>query len=246
MERSLIVNADDLGYDPKVSEGLLRAMREGVVTSATLMVNTPYSRAAAEAADGLAIGLHLNLARHPPLWAGFPQGLLTRGELDESRAAELPPEVVAAETRAQLDAARALLGRAPTHLDVHKHLHRHPAILEGLSEVAKERGLPVRSIDQAMRDALRARGVRTPDHFIGDAGTQAHWTLDQLFASLEALAPGLTELMCHPGLSPSAVKSGYSAQREVELATFLHPSAREALDRAGVRLSTFDALAQAS
>lgn len=243
MERSLIVNADDLGYDPKVSEGLLRAMREGVVTSATLMVNTPYSRAAAQAATGLAIGLHLNLARHAPLWGGFPQSLLTRGELDETRAAELPAEVVAAETRAQLDAARALLGRAPTHLDVHTHLHRHPAILEGLAAVAGERGLPVRSIDSGMREALRARGVSTPDHFIGDAGAAAYWTLDQLLASLAALEPGLTELMCHPGLSPSQVRSGYAAQREVELATFLHPSAREALDRASVRLATFDALA---
>ena len=41
--------------------------------------------------------------------------------------------------------------------------------------------------------------------------------------------------MCHPGYPPEAVKSGYSAQREVELATFLHPRAREALSRAGSR-----------
>ncbi|HXX29255.1 MAG TPA: ChbG/HpnK family deacetylase, partial [Myxococcaceae bacterium] len=48
--RHLIINADDLGYDPAVDRGLLRAMREGVVSSATLMVNTAFSREAARAA----------------------------------------------------------------------------------------------------------------------------------------------------------------------------------------------------
>jgi predicted glycoside hydrolase/deacetylase ChbG (UPF0249 family) len=41
--RRLIVNADDLGYDPAVNEGIVQAMRSGVVTSATLMVNLPHS-----------------------------------------------------------------------------------------------------------------------------------------------------------------------------------------------------------
>ena len=40
--RRLIVNADDLGYDPAVSEGIVLAMRSGVVTSSTLMVNLPH------------------------------------------------------------------------------------------------------------------------------------------------------------------------------------------------------------
>jgi len=242
MERRLIVNADDLGYDPAVSAGLLRSMREGVVCSATLMVNTPFSEAAAEAAEGLSIGLHLNLARHPPLWPHFPASLLTDGALDEARAGALPPEVVAEETRAQLDRAQALLGRTPTHVDVHKHLHRHEAILEGLLTVARERGLPVRALDGPMRQALATRGVVTTAHFIGDAGQEAHWTQARLLAALAALEPGVTELMCHPGQTPSQVKSGYAAQREVELATFLDPSMREAIRAAGVRLISFSEL----
>ena len=38
------------------------------------------------------------------------------------------------------------------------------------------------------------------------------------------------------------MKSGYSAQREVELATFLHPQAREALARAGIIPTGFGVL----
>ncbi len=240
--RRLILNADDLGYDPAVTRGILEAMRQGVVTSATLMVNLPFSEDAAQQAAGLAVGLHLNLARGRAVWAGFPAALRTSaGELDERNAAQLPAEVVEAEAKAQLDRLEALLGRPATHVDVHKHLHRHPAVLQGLAAAARAKGLPVRSIDPGMRAALRAAGVRTNPHFIGDAGAEAYWTLQQLRESLRALPEGLTELMCHPGYTPQTLKSGYSSQREVELATFTHPDARRWLEAEGIEPCDFRA-----
>src|SRR4051794_23839598 len=108
--RKLILNADDLGYDPAVTRGILESMRNGVGTSATLMVNLPNSRDAAQAAWGLAIGLHLNLARGAPAWSGFPATLLDRGGFVEARAASLPADAVERETLAQLDLAGSLLG----------------------------------------------------------------------------------------------------------------------------------------
>ncbi len=226
----IILNADDLGYDPAVSRGILEAMRQGVVSSATLMVNTPHSEDAARQASGLAIGLHLNLARHAPVWTGFPSALLKNGELFEPEAAALPAEVVEQETLAQLERLEALLGRPATHIDVHKHLHRLPAVLDGLAAAARRKGLPVRSIDPAMRSVLRARQVATNDHFLGDAGATAFWTVAQLAEVLSSLPEnGVAELMCHPGYAPTTLRSGYSVQREVELATFLDPRARQLL-----------------
>ena len=231
---SLIINADDLGYDPAVTRGILQALREGVVSSTTLMVNMPHSAAAAREARGLAVGLHLNLARAPPAWARFPPSLLEGGALSEARAGQLPAEVVEAEALAQLARLEALVGQSATHVDVHKHLHRHPQVLEGLAAAARAWGLPVRSIDTGMREALRARGVATNDAFLGDAGDEAYWTLPRLEAALTRLPPhGVVELMCHPGYRPETLASGYAAQREVELATFLSPLARQALARAG-------------
>jgi hypothetical protein len=246
-ERVLIINADDLGYDPAVTRGILRAMREGVVSSATFMVNTPYSEAAAPEARGLSIGLHLNLARGVPVWEGFPRELLVDGALSEPLAAKLPTDVVEAETLSQLKRLEALLGQPATHVDVHKHLHRHPGVLEGLARAARIAGLPVRSIDEGMRHTLRYLGVATNDHFLGDAGSEAYWTVERLEAQLAALPPGgVTELMCHPGYRPEAVKSGYAGQREVELDTFLHARAREALARLGVKPTGFGALTRAA
>ena len=39
MTKKLIVNADDFGRTPSVTEGILRAHKEGIVTSTTAMMN---------------------------------------------------------------------------------------------------------------------------------------------------------------------------------------------------------------
>ena len=244
--RRLIINADDLGYDPAVDRGLLRAMRSGVVSSATLMVNTPFSVEAAKGARGLAVGLHLNLARGSPLAPSFPKELLLEGAFVEERAAALPQNVVEAEIRAQLSRAEELLGRPATHLDVHKHLHRHDAVLLGVAAVARERTLPVRALDLRMRSALRALGIATTEGFLGEAGSEAYWTLERFLTAVENLSAGTTEWMCHPGEPPTAVRSGYALQRKVELDTFTSPEARVALERAGIELCDFGVLAARS
>lgn len=226
--RRVILNADDFGYDPAVTRGIVTAMTKGVVSSTTMMVNTPHAEDAAALSAGLAIGLHLNLAR----WSSLSQ---PGRELVEAGAATLDAAFVHDETLAQLDRLRALLGRDATHVDVHKHLHRHPAVLEGLARAAKARGLAVRSVDDAMRERLHRAGVRTNDVFIGDTGAEAWWTRERFAAVVERLpASGVVELMCHPGLRPSAVASGYAAQREVELATFCADESRALLEARGL------------
>jgi chitin disaccharide deacetylase len=233
MSRRVILNADDLGYEPNVSRGIVEALRAGVVSSSTLMVNTPFSAEAATLARGLPVGLHLNLVRFRALTDADL-------ELDEGRLDALSADFVEAETLAQLDRLAQLLGQPATHLDVHRHAHRHLAVLGGLKRAAQRTGLPVRSLDAPMRRTLRAAGVATNDVFLGEAGDQAWWTPARFEAELAALpAHGVVELMCHPGYRPTALKSGYGAQREVELATFTSPAAREALARFGVRLESW-------
>lgn len=44
--RYLVVNGDDFGYNPAINEAILRCYHEGILTSTTLLVNQPASRAA--------------------------------------------------------------------------------------------------------------------------------------------------------------------------------------------------------
>lgn len=212
----LVVNADDLGYDPEIDRGILEAHRRGIVTSASAMVETSFAAAALAAAPAsLGLGLH----------AVLDPGL-SQAEAE-------------AEVRRQMGLFERLRGAPPTHLDSHRHAHAAPAVLAGVAAVALERGLPVRAIDPAMRAALRAAGVRTADHFLGDAALRPCWTAERLLSALAALPEGTTELMCHPGHAPSSVRTSFGAEREAELAALCDPRAREAVAARGARLARF-------
>jgi len=214
----LIVNADDLGYDPEIDRGILEAHARGLVTSATAMVDTPFAAAVLAAAPhSLAIGLHVVLA----------PGL---------RPDEAPGEI-----RRQVERFRSLRGAPPTHLDSHKHAHAAPAVLAPFAAAAQELALPVRSPDDATRAALRSAGVCTTDRFLGDAGLRPCWTRERLLSALLALrgAGGTVELMAHPGYAPSRARTSFGAEREIELRALCDPDARAAVEQAGLRLGSW-------
>ncbi len=214
--RWLVVNADDLGYDPEIDRGILEAHVRGIVTSATAMVETPFAAAALRGAPAsLGIGLH----------AVIDPGA---GEAEAARA-----------LAAQLARFEALRGAPPTHLDSHKHAHAAPAVLAAFARTAAARGLPGRALAAPLRAALRAAGVATADRFLGDAALRPAWTEASLLAAIAALGEGVTEIMAHPGHAPSHARTSFGAEREIELAALVSPRARPALGAAGVRLCTF-------
>src|SRR5882672_621658 len=62
--RRLIVNADDFGRSASINEAVRRCHQEGLLTTASLMVNEPaFAEAVAMARDNprLGVGLHLTL-----------------------------------------------------------------------------------------------------------------------------------------------------------------------------------------
>lgn len=244
MASSLIVNADDLGYDPAIDRGILAAADAGVVSSTTVMANLPNAPeavAAARSVAGLGLGLHVNLARGPAL-SGEPCLLGRDGTLDASSLDTCACSAIVREIGAQLARFTELAGGPPTHLDFHKHLHRHPPVLEAAIRVAKAHRLPVRSLDTAMRALLRSAGLATPDAFIGGTGAQPYWTKERLLTALDGATTGVTELMCHPGFVPERVTTSYGAQRAVELSALLDPKVVERVRRGAPTLATFQVL----
>jgi chitin disaccharide deacetylase len=59
--RLLIVNCDDLGLSHAANVGVYEALRDGLGTSASLMVPCPWSREAAAQYRGEDVGVHLTL-----------------------------------------------------------------------------------------------------------------------------------------------------------------------------------------
>ena len=241
----LIVNADDLGRTASINEGILRAHRDGIVTSATLLVSSPAAadvRRLAAQAPQLGIGLHLQLTGGLSVLP--PERVRTlvdaRGALPErpegfSAASEAE---VLLEARAQLGRFRDIVGRDPTHFDSHDHAHRAPAVLEALLTLSWETGLPVRAASPGVGERLRLEGIKTTDRLVDGSGAA---TEEALLRVLKEVGGGSTELMCHPERDESERRAGNSYV-DRELAVLAGPVLRQTLQATGVRLIHFGQL----
>ena len=246
-DRTLIVNADDFGLTPGVSRGILDAHARGIVTSTTVLVTRAIDRALVEplAASGLGVGLHLNLTLGAPVTDPRRVASLVDGEgrfVRDAReaAARAAVDEARIELGNQIDAFRAMFGRFPTHLDTHHPVGRHEPILTLVLEFARALRVPVRSQDAAVRAAARRLRLRTPDHFMGDAGPEPYWSAERVLAELRALPPGVSEFMTHPGYyGEDLAYSRYGVQREAEVAGLTDPRARELVSALGIRLAHF-------
>jgi chitin disaccharide deacetylase len=145
--RRVIVNADDFGFSHGITEGILRAHRDGIVTSTTIAANMPAAEEAvrrlAEVPD-LGIGVHLNISQGPPLSQEAKRLAAMDGQmhLTATQAVLLCvrkpwlARVIEAEYDAQI---RWVLdhGLRPTHLDSHRHTHGFPPVFARVARLAR-------------------------------------------------------------------------------------------------------------
>jgi predicted glycoside hydrolase/deacetylase ChbG (UPF0249 family) len=192
-ERFLIVNADDLGMSAAVNAGIFAAHEHGIVTSTSLMVGRSAAPSAAEV-----------LPDHPNLAVGL--------HLESEE-----------ECRRQLERFREMVGRDPTHLDSHKHVHK----AEPMKAVAEE-------LAAALKVPLRNRAIRYEGGFYGRDAI----SVDHLLELIRDLPPGWTEIGCHPAAGPVPTSS-YDTERQIELATLRHPQVKNLLNVTGVQLCSF-------
>lgn len=239
----LIVNADDFGYSPGINYGIISAWRDGIVSSASMMVNLPGFRHAVELAKahpGLGVGVHLVLT------CGRPVADAATTLTDESgrfRSYEEAVAVAAAdeverEWAAQIERFLST-GLSPTHLDSHHHVHGAPQLFPVFLRLAERYGLPIRRPD--LRGSVSYGDVRTtaafhPD-FYGEGAT--YETLERLIRQSPALET--MEIMCHPGYvdQPLLDGSSYALERARELAVLTDERTKALLACSGVQLVTY-------
>jgi predicted glycoside hydrolase/deacetylase ChbG (UPF0249 family) len=233
-ERLLIVNADDFGRSVAVNRGVIRAHREGIVTSASLMVRWPDAEQACRDARGssLSIGLHLDLGE----WAYRDGAWQTCYEVVPCHTSE----AVHVEVSRQLARFERLMGRPPTHLDSHQHVHREEPTQTALLHAGQRLGVPVRNCNP---------GIVYSGVFHGQDGRGRPFptaiTVEALIGAIERLEPGVTELGCHPATDVDH-ESTYGGERVRELATLCDPSVRAAIVAGGVQLLSFADLSSGS
>jgi len=165
----LIVNADDYGLTEQVSAGILRAHRDGIVTSTSVLTLAPgFGASASWLADhrGLDVGVHLAaVGEDPPLLsAGEIPTLVGRSGrlapswrhfLPRATAGRIDPGDLRREFAAQVEAVQGL-GVAVSHLDSHQHLHLWPSVARVVVDLAREAGVPAVRVPRSHRLPLSA------------------------------------------------------------------------------------------
>jgi chitin disaccharide deacetylase len=236
--KRLIVTADDVGLHRGMTEGAIRAHRDGIVTACSISANgRDFDDAVARLRDfpDLEVGVHLTLVEERALTTGQPMPrnylrfILKRGNVED-------------ELRKQIE--RVLeTGLRATHLNGHQHLHQWPRVFDVVQRLAPEYGIAyVRKVHDfgghagfrrrsaiAILNAL-ARGGRN-DRTIGvmNAGR-----LNDVIPLLDYVA-ATTELVTHPGIGVEGYEHwGY--QWEAETRALCAPGLREAIAARGIRL----------
>jgi predicted glycoside hydrolase/deacetylase ChbG (UPF0249 family) len=226
-DRYLIVNADDFGASEGVNRGIVECHTNGVVTSTSLMVT---GRAAAEAAALSRAHPELGIGLHWDVW----------GE-DEREFDIYDIDAVRGEFSRQLEEFRRLVGRDPTHVDSHRHVHLDEHLMPVFRELVEPIGVPLREDGRV--------------GFVGGFYAQWEWGVTNLeYVSVESLErmlreevpPGWTEFSCHPGYRSPGYEAMYLEEREAEVRTLTDPRSRAAVDDRGIRLASYADYAQAA
>lgn len=227
-ERRLIVNADDFGQSAGINRGIMKAHEEGIVTSASLMVRWPAAVEAAEYArrrPGLSLGLHFDFGE----WRyGGETWRKVYDVVDEDDLVAVRKEAIR-----QIARFHRLTGGDPTHFDSHQHIHLRSRLTPCFAELAAQYGIPLRS---CRSNVSYYGGFYGQDEkgqsFPACIGVHA------LVGILVNLAPGFTELGCHPGYT-NGLDTAYGYERGLEVASLCDPSVRNTIDDQGIALCSF-------
>ncbi|HLZ98709.1 MAG TPA: hopanoid biosynthesis-associated protein HpnK [Steroidobacteraceae bacterium] len=273
MRRFLIVTADDFGLHHSVNDAVEQASRAGILTAASLMVGAAAAADAVRRArtlPNLRVGLHVVLADGQAMLASslIPGIADDSGHMDDRMLARgiryfaLPSvrRQLEAEIRAQFSAF-ASTGLPLDHVNVHKHFHLHPTILEMLLRIGRDYGAPAMRIPaepawfagrggawaartrgillmpwiSLMKARLRAARVSHNDQIFGlaDSGAMNEAKLLEILARLPA---GVTEIYFHPATeSGAAIAASMGGYRHLdELRALQSPRVRAVIDGAGI------------
>jgi predicted glycoside hydrolase/deacetylase ChbG (UPF0249 family) len=237
--RRLIVTADDVGLHRGMTEGAIRAHRDGIVTACSVVANGVAFYDAAERlrdVPSLAIGVHLTLVeersltgmRFPTSYVGFVSGQKDRAAIE-------------AELRAQIERVLAA-GLRVTHLNGHQHVHMWPHVFAIVTRLADEYGIGyVRRVrDRGGRGGIMRRLSIAALNALGSGGSTigvmeaGHLTADRII-DLLCHVKGTTELVAHPGIAVDAYPH-WRYEWDAETEALCDPRLRQAIADRGIEL----------
>jgi predicted glycoside hydrolase/deacetylase ChbG (UPF0249 family) len=156
MVKTFIINADDMGLTPGVTRGILRAYNEGVLTSASVMINCMVSSVGTLPVNQIkrmGLGLHLTLTAGAPLTPAseIPTLVDALGHFHKrddfiANLEQVSLEDVRKEWACQISTFTHLFG-TPDHIDSHHHIHLLPRFFPIALDFAHQLKIPIRFLN---------------------------------------------------------------------------------------------------
>ena len=257
----LILNCADLGFCHAATVGVYGALREGIGTSASLIVPAPWARESASRFRGDDVGVQLTLNAEHDLYrwgpitqapslldgdGGFPRtvsDVWDHADLDEVRR----------ECRAQIERA-VLWGFDISHLDAHLDaLVMRPEFFDIYLELAVDFALPLRllgaeaepNVGFPVRRLASDEGVLFADRF---ATLPAIGTRKAFFELVTSLEPGVTEVTLHPAIDTPelrAITTDWQARVADEVLLVADRGLDQVVEKAGATLIGYRPLREA-
>jgi len=269
--KQIVINADDFGLSVQTSRGIIKAHKEGIVTSASFMVTTASfasSIALARETPTLDLGIHLVATgnesqpvlppsrvrslvpdgkRLPRSWKEFLLRLVM-GRIDS--------EELFSEFEAQI---RRLLDNdiALSHCDANQHIHLFPMVSKCVLELARKYSIPFVRAPKGIKHGIRPWGINffskkltkeAPVQAVPSYGFDLRGRLDmkglrRLLDSITSDDPSIpAEIFVHPGFHTDDVSWGYNWEGELGLLT--SPESKLEIEKRGAMLTSFRALAR--
>jgi predicted glycoside hydrolase/deacetylase ChbG (UPF0249 family) len=243
--KRLIVTADDVGLHPGMTEGAIRAHRDGVVTACSVVANGAAFYDAVERlrdVPSLEAGVHLTLVEERSLTGmRLPRSYVEFVRDMKDRAA------IERELRAQIERVLAS-GLRVTHLNGHQHVHMWPSVFAIVSRLADEYGIGyVRRVrDRGGRGGFARRLSIAALNVLGTGGSTigvmeaGHLTADRIIKLVEHVK-GVTELVTHPGIDVDAY-AHWNYDWNAETEALCDPRVRKTIADRGIELVAPSAL----
>jgi chitin disaccharide deacetylase len=247
MERFAIVNGDDFGLSPGVNKGIMRAHREGILTSTSLMATgdaVDEAMTLARCQPSLSIGIHLALVEGKPVSPPerIPSLVTSGGRFCPSLSGfmirwltgRIRRVDVEREWGAQVEKVLAH-GLRVEKLDSHMHLHLLPGIFPIAMTLVKR---------------YQIRGIRLPRERRGSkqlSASKPALLKRNILASLAAIQGRRvvrTDLVC-PDWFRGIVESGHLSETKLlHILATLQPGVTEIMVHPGYRDALLDAWPQ--
>lgn len=212
--RKVILNGDDFGFTGGVNRGIIESLKNGILTSTSVMVNRPNAKEARELSKikNISVGLHLDLTEENSLqrWSKILYILAW------------PEQRIRDEFKKQIDTFTNIVGRLPDHIDSHHHIHWITGFRNVVLEFSKENNIPVRCVDAKFQMGFYGRSL---SHWNDPKGVSP----ERLINVIKNLPAGVHEIMCHPGFVDKDLietKSLYLNQRKDEVNALTNDSVK--------------------